>query len=50
MNGDLERLLEILGRALRENGLEDTMQVSVVDDDGEVIEDLGTMKLPETKQ
>lgn len=47
---DLQKLLEMLGRALRANGMDDTMTVSVVDEDGEVVDDLGEMKLPETKQ
>jgi hypothetical protein len=47
---DLAKLLEIIGRALRANGMDDTMQVTIRDDEGEVIEDLGEMKLPETKQ
>lgn len=46
----LQELLEALSRALRENGMDDSMTVQVTDEDGEVVEDLGTMKLPETKQ
>jgi hypothetical protein len=48
--GELEKLLETIGRALREAGLEDTMHVTLRDEDGEIVEDLGEMKLPESKQ
>ena len=50
MSQSLEQFLEMLGRVLRANGLDDHMEVRVVDEDGETVEDLGTMKLPETKQ
>lgn len=47
---DLAELLEVLGRCLREAGMDDTLEVTVRDEEDEVIERLGTMKLPETKQ